>query len=168
MPENTNTATAGENTGGEGFKPITSQEDLDKLIGARVARERSKYEGFDELKAKAEQFDQLQDKSKSDTERLQEQMNRIQAERDQEKLQNARLSAIAAEGIPAEYQEFVQGTDAESFASSAKKLKELLAKNQTQKTGVAYKVNLDGDGTENLALNGDGIVQALKSKLGIS
>lgn len=168
MSDNTNTASAGENTtGNEGFKPINSQEDLDKLIGARVARERAKYEGFEELKAKASRFDDLQNKSKSDTERLQDQLNKIQSERDQEKLQNARLSAIAAEGIPAEYQEFVQGTDAESFASSAKKLKDLLAKNQPQKPGVTYKVNLDGDGSDDLALNGNGLEQALKSKLGI-
>lgn len=169
MSENTNTAGAGENTaGGDGFKPITSQEDLDKLIGSRVARERAKYEGFDELKAKAEQFDKLQDTSKSETDRLQDQLNQIQAERDQEKLQNARLTAIASEGIPAEFHEFVTGTDAESFASSAKKLKDLLAKNQNSKPGVAYKVNLSGDGSDSLALNSNGLEQALKSKLGIS
>lgn len=41
------------------FKAPSSQEELDRIIGERVARERKKYEGFDELKAKAEQFDSV-------------------------------------------------------------------------------------------------------------
>ena len=32
------------------FTPITTQEDLDKVIGARLARERDKYADYDDLK----------------------------------------------------------------------------------------------------------------------
>ena len=35
------------------FTPITTQEDLDKVIGARLAREREKYADYDDLKAAA-------------------------------------------------------------------------------------------------------------------
>ena len=35
------------------FTPITTQEDLDKVIGARLARERDKYADYDDLKAAA-------------------------------------------------------------------------------------------------------------------
>lgn len=35
------------------FDPITSQEDLDKIVGARLAREREKYADYDDLKAAA-------------------------------------------------------------------------------------------------------------------
>lgn len=35
------------------FTPITSQEDLDKVIGARLAREREKFADYDDLKAAA-------------------------------------------------------------------------------------------------------------------
>lgn len=35
------------------FTPITTQEDLDKVIGARLARERNKYADYDDLKAAA-------------------------------------------------------------------------------------------------------------------
>lgn len=35
------------------FTPITAQEDLDKVIGARLARERDKYADYDDLKAAA-------------------------------------------------------------------------------------------------------------------
>ena len=35
------------------FTPITTQEELDKVIGARLARERDKYADYDDLKAAA-------------------------------------------------------------------------------------------------------------------
>lgn len=35
------------------FTPITTQEDLDKVIGARLARERDKYADYDDFKAAA-------------------------------------------------------------------------------------------------------------------
>lgn len=41
------------------FTPPASQEELDKIINAAVARTHKKYEGFEDYKAKAEQFDQL-------------------------------------------------------------------------------------------------------------
>lgn len=60
MSETTDTAPAGEqNTEGQhtDFEPITSQEVLDKIVQSRLARERAKYQDYDELKAKAEKFD---------------------------------------------------------------------------------------------------------------
>lgn len=39
--------------GRHAFTPITTQEDLDKVIGARLARERDKYADYDDLKAAA-------------------------------------------------------------------------------------------------------------------
>lgn len=45
-----NQAAAGER---HTFTPITTQEDLDKVIGARLARERDKYADYDDLKAAA-------------------------------------------------------------------------------------------------------------------
>ena len=41
------------------FTPPASQEELDKIINAAVARTHKKYEGFEGFKAKAEQFDKL-------------------------------------------------------------------------------------------------------------
>ena len=60
MSETTDTASAGEQNTGEqqkAFEPITSQEGLDKIVQSRLARERAKYQDYDELKAKAEKFD---------------------------------------------------------------------------------------------------------------
>ena len=44
----------------DGFKPITSQEELDRIIQPRIARVKAKYEGFDEFKAAAERAKELE------------------------------------------------------------------------------------------------------------
>lgn len=50
----------------EGFEPITSQEDLDRIVKGRIARERAKYDGYDEYKAKAAKYDELEAASKTE------------------------------------------------------------------------------------------------------
>lgn len=47
-------------TGGEGgsYKAPETQADLDRIIEGRLARERKNYEGFDDLKAKAQKWDE--------------------------------------------------------------------------------------------------------------
>lgn len=51
--------TDGEGGGGDGgeFKAPASQDDLDKIVNDRLARERKKFEGHDDFKAKAEKWD---------------------------------------------------------------------------------------------------------------
>lgn len=53
----------------EEFTPITSQEEFEQRLGKRLGRERAKYAGFDDFKAKAEQFDTLEAASRTDQER---------------------------------------------------------------------------------------------------
>lgn len=51
-------------TGDEGanntFTPITSQEELDKALGGRLARERDKFKDYDAIKDKASKYDAAQ------------------------------------------------------------------------------------------------------------
>lgn len=70
----TNAATTGGNkTGttstGNAFTAITTQADLDKLIGERVARERGKYADYADLKAKASEFDKLEEANKTEAQK---------------------------------------------------------------------------------------------------
>ena len=57
MSKNTNAASTEaateENTGSEEFTPITSQADLDRIVGARLAREKQKYADYETLREKA-------------------------------------------------------------------------------------------------------------------
>lgn len=159
--------TGATETGATEFTPITSQEDLNKVIGDRLKR--AKPADYDELKAKAEKFAEWEQSQKTDTQRLQDQLALLTAERDVTARKAARLEVIAAEGIPAEYHDLVHGDTPEALSSSAQKVKEILAKSAGDgKSGVSYRVNLDGDGSDSLALNGSGIEEALKNKLGIS
>lgn len=69
------------------FKPIASQEDLDRIIGDRLARERGKFADYDDLKAKAAKFDEVDAASKSELQKLQDAV----AERD------AKLASLPAD-----------------------------------------------------------------------
>lgn len=51
------------------FKAPESQEELNRIVESRLAREREKYKGYDELKAKAEKWDQLEDEKKTPSEK---------------------------------------------------------------------------------------------------
>lgn len=149
------------------FTPITSQEDLNKVIGDRLKR--AKPADYDELKASASKFAEWEQSQKSDTQRLQDQLAALTSERDATARKADRLEVIATEGIPAEYHDLVHGDTPEALSASAQKVKAILAKASGDgKPNVSYRVNLDGDGSDSLALNGDGIEEALKSKLGIS
>lgn len=59
--------------GGEGtppsYTPPASQADLDRIVESRLAREREKYKGYDDLKAKAAKWDQLEDEKKTPSEK---------------------------------------------------------------------------------------------------
>lgn len=53
---------------GNGSKTFT-QAELDRVVQERIARERSKFEGFDDLKRKAAEFDRIEEAQKSELEK---------------------------------------------------------------------------------------------------
>lgn len=60
--------------GGDGgnepeFKAPATQAEFDRMVSARIARERGKFADYEELKSKAGQFDQLEEKNKTELER---------------------------------------------------------------------------------------------------
>lgn len=67
-------------TAGDTFTAITTQADLDKLIGPRLERERGKFADYDDLKAKAAEFDKLADANKSEIEKANEKASKAEAE----------------------------------------------------------------------------------------
>lgn len=78
------------------FAPITSQADFDKAFNQRWSREQAKiaeqYKGYDDLKAKADKFDQLEAENQTPSQRLESAV----AERD-DALQTAAESDARAE-----------------------------------------------------------------------
>ena len=66
----------------EEFKQITTQEELDAVIRDRLKRERAKaaekYADYDDLKAKAAELDQLRESQKSDLEKANEKIAKLE------------------------------------------------------------------------------------------
>lgn len=72
MPEengNTEEQNKGESGAGDKFTPITSQEQLNRIIGGRIDSVKSQFADYDELKAKAEKFDQAETEKLSEIEK---------------------------------------------------------------------------------------------------
>lgn len=113
------------------FAPITSQEQFDEMLGKRLAQKertvRAEFEGFDDLKAKAEQFDQLQAANQTEAERLQAERDAaLQAARDnEERATQAELAALRQkvaieEGLAPKFAAKLSGTTEEELRADAK------------------------------------------------
>lgn len=59
-----------------------TQDELNAIVADRLARERSKYADYDELKTKAEAFDKAAEESKSELEKAKERIAALEGERD--------------------------------------------------------------------------------------
>lgn len=80
MSEGTNTTeTTANNAGAEGqqaesktYEAPATQADLDRIIESRLARERAKFDDYDELKSKASKYDEAEAANKTELQRAQE------------------------------------------------------------------------------------------------
>lgn len=83
------------------FEPITSQDDLDKRLGERLARERAKFADYDDLKKKADEHDKAIEAARTDQEKA------VEAARTEGKTEaltaaNSRLVSAEARALAAE------------------------------------------------------------------
>ncbi|WP_280429136.1 hypothetical protein [Nocardia brasiliensis] len=98
------------------FQAITSQEDLDRIIQTRLARQEAKYADYNTLKEKAGKFDQAEAEKLSEIEKASqraEQAEKLVAEMQLDKL---RRDVADAKGIPAK---LVTGTTQEEMEAAA-------------------------------------------------
>lgn len=117
--------TTSETTSGAGdeFKAITSQDELNEVIGKRLERERSRFADYDDLKAKAGRLDEIEAANKSDLEKAQEAAAAAQAERDKAVADALRLRIAAKHGISDEDADlFLTGLDEETLSAQAERL----------------------------------------------
>lgn len=105
--DETKTAQAGteETQVTEDATPKTfTQEEVNKIISERLSKEKAKYEGFAELKAKAEKFDAQEEANKTELQKAQEKSAKLEAELKaiKEKAEkDALLAKVSAEtGVP--------------------------------------------------------------------
>lgn len=87
--------------GKDAFEPITSQADLDRILGARLAREREKFADYDTLKTKASEYDKALEAARTDQEKA------VEAARNEGRTEaltaaNTRLLTAEARALAAE------------------------------------------------------------------
>lgn len=87
------------------FTPITSQEDLNKVIAERIQRERGKYADYKDLQAKAARLDEIEEASKTEAQKQAEALAKAQAELNEFKtraqIQEWTAQVAAEAGVPA-------------------------------------------------------------------
>jgi hypothetical protein len=98
------------------FDPITSQEEFDKRVSARIARERAKFADYNDLRTKAEQFDEIQQAAKSETEKALERVASLEKELETERFNSLRSQVASKKGVPAHR---ISGSTVEELEASA-------------------------------------------------
>lgn len=106
------------------FTAPTTQEEFDKMIGPRLERERAKYADHDELKAKAEKYDQLTKDGKNPAEQHADELAQIRTELADERVLRLKAEVAAERGLTKSQAKRLQGTTLEELNADADDLLE--------------------------------------------
>ena len=98
------------------FEAITSQEDFDKAIQARIARERAKFPDYEELKAKAAKLAEIEETNKTEAEKTAERLAAAEKRASELELRSIRAEVAAAKSVPAV---LLSGSTQEELEASA-------------------------------------------------
>lgn len=108
---------------------VITQEQMNKLLAAQKRDIENQYSGFDDIRAKAEQFDALTETAKTDIQRFQDQLQSATSERDALKAEKESLATqllrqkiCASKGLDADLWDRVTGTSEEDIAADVEKL----------------------------------------------
>ena len=81
-----------------------TQEEVNSIVQERLFKERKKYEGFDEIKAKADKFDEMEEASKTELQRANDRVKTLETELNALKAENE-VKAIT----PPQYHRLLEG-----------------------------------------------------------
>jgi hypothetical protein len=99
-----------------------TQADVDRIVADRLKREQAKYSDYDDLKAKAARFDEAEEKTKSETQRLAE-ANRAAEERAKKaELDSCRMRVAIRKGLTEAQVKRLLGTTEEELEADADEL----------------------------------------------
>ena len=97
------TVTTQENV--EGQVRTFTQDEVNAIIGKRLAEEKSKFADYEEIKAKAAKFDEAEEANKSELQKAVERANNLEAElaglKKSEEVRQTREKIATETGIPA-------------------------------------------------------------------
>lgn len=138
MPENDITTDPAAQAAPEDTAPPTTTEDTDAPEAeesgldpkaqealSKVRREAANLrKRIKDLEPAAKKLKELEDKDKSETQRLTDQLTEMQKQIAKHEARELRISAATAAGLPADMAEFITATDPDEAKAQAKKLKE--------------------------------------------
>jgi hypothetical protein len=126
-PEGGNTS--GETPAADEFQPITSQDDLNRIVGERVKRATSKFADYKDLQTKAAEFDKLQAANQTEAEKAAARVAELEAQLAGVQTESMRLKVATEHGITDadDIALFLTGTDEETLTKQAKRLADRVA-----------------------------------------
>ena len=102
-----------------GEKTFT-QDDVNRIVQSRIVEVRNKYADYDDLKAKATKFDEMEEAEKTEIQKATEKADALQAQLDQvnkaNKVRDLRIKVSKETGVP---YELLSGDDEESCKTQA-------------------------------------------------
>ncbi|HEY4268308.1 MAG TPA: DUF4355 domain-containing protein [Galbitalea sp.] len=101
------------------FKAPATQDEFDRMVGARLERERAKFADYDALKDKASQFDAAEEANKTELQKATEAAVKAEERAKVAELTALKTSIAAEMGVPVEV---LHGTDETSIKAAAQKV----------------------------------------------
>lgn len=128
----------------EATEKTFTQAEVDAIVGERLKRDRAKYADYEDMKAKAEKYDQMEEANKSELQKAIERSEALQTELDALKnantIRDIRQTVAENTGVPAA---LLTGKTQEECEEQAKKILEF-------KNPSNYKVRDGGEITRNI------------------
>ena len=125
---------SGETPAADEFKPITSQEDLNKLISERIKRVEAKFGDYRDVKAKAAKLDEIEQANQTEAEKTAKRISDLETELNNQRRDSLRLTIASRHGITDadDIDLFLTGTDEETLTRQAKRLADREADRKTK------------------------------------
>lgn len=119
-----NTTSGDTSAAGDEFQPITTQEELNKLLGERAKRERGKFSDYGDLKAKAAKLDEIEAANQTEAEKAQARIKALEDELATVQRDSLRRKIAGEHGITDQddIDLFLTGTDEETLTKQAERL----------------------------------------------
>lgn len=118
---------------GETGKTFT-QEQVNDLLALQKGKVERRFEGFDELKAKAEKLDELEESQRSETERLIKERDGLKEKLSPLETENLRLRVALDKKLPAPLIDRLQGGSKEEMETDADELLKLVGTGESEQT----------------------------------
>ena len=123
---------SGQTPAADEFKAITSQDDLNKVVGERISRERAKFADYDDLPSKAAKLDEIEKANQTEAEKAAARVAELEAELGTTRRESTRIKIAAEHGITDadDIELFLTGNDEETLTKQAKRLADRTAEQQ--------------------------------------